>query len=137
VFSRHVSVLTTPVILVIDYHPESRHLLVRTLRRKYPQAKLLESDDAENALAIAASPDLSVIVTHRTFEVSGVELVRALRAVNATVPILMVSGMDRQTAALAAGANAFLHYDEWLRVGTVVEELLGRSDPPPRASKDL
>ena len=36
----------------------------------------------------------------------------------------MVSGIDRAAEAVAAGANLFLNYDEWLRIGTVVAELL-------------
>jgi cobyrinic acid a,c-diamide synthase len=51
-------------------------------------------------------------------------LVRILRAIDANVPIVMVSGIDRRQTALAAGAYAFLHYDEGLRIGTVVIELL-------------
>jgi hypothetical protein len=45
---------------------------------------------------------------------------------------VMVSGMDREEAALAAGADVFLHYDEWLRIGSVVEQLLAaKSDTRP------
>jgi hypothetical protein len=67
--------------------------------------------------------------------VAGVEVVRGLRVANPTVPIVMVSGIDRRAAATEAGANAFLLYDEWLRIGTVVAELLGAptddtSSPP-------
>jgi hypothetical protein len=47
----------------------------------------------------------------------------------------MVSGIDRSEAALAAGANAFLPYDEWLRIGTVVEHYM-RSAEPPAADAD-
>jgi hypothetical protein len=41
--------------------------------------------------------------------------------------LVMVSGIDRRQTALAAGANSFLHYDEWLRIGTVAGELLAGS----------
>lgn len=41
-----------------------------------------------------------------------------------SVPIVMVSGIDRTQPALAAGADRFLLYDEWLRIGTMVQELL-------------
>jgi hypothetical protein len=40
---------------------------------------------------------------------------------------VMVSGIDRTDAALRAGATCFLNYDEWLRVGSLVTDLLGRS----------
>jgi hypothetical protein len=55
----------------------------------------------------------------------GVELVEAFRKINPSVPIVMVSGIERTTPALAAGADRFLLFDEWLRIGTIVQELLG------------
>jgi CheY-like chemotaxis protein len=116
---------TTPEFLVIDFHPESRYLLVKTLLRKYPEARIHESEDADKAVEIARAFNLLAIITHRTFDVTGVELVARLRDADPEVPIIMVSGIDREQAALAAGANAFLHYDEWLRTGTLVEKMVG------------
>ncbi len=46
---------------------------------------------------------------------------KQIRAVDAVVPIVMVSGIDRERAALEAGATSFLSYDEWLRIGSVVD----------------
>lgn len=36
----------------------------------------------------------------------------------------MISGIDRTKNALEAGATRFHNYDEWLRIGTVVGEML-------------
>jgi DNA-binding NarL/FixJ family response regulator len=112
----------SPNFVVIDFHAESRYLLVKTLRRKFAGAVIHETDDAERAIQIAHDVSLSAIVTHRTFEVEGIELVRRLRDADPTVPIIMVSGIDREAAALAAGATAFLPYDEWLRIGTIAAD---------------
>ena len=68
--------------------------------------------------------ELDVIVTHRTREYFGTELVAKFREVNDRVLIVMVSGIERTAPALAAGANRFMLYDEWLRIGTLVKELL-------------
>lgn len=122
--------LPAPHFLVVDFHAESRCLLVRTLLRKFPGAAISESDDAAEAVAVLERTDVAAIITHRTFDVLGTDLVRLFRAAAPKVPIVMVSGMDREEAALAAGANRFLHYDEWLRIGSVVEELLGGSRSP-------
>lgn len=111
----------SPNFVVIDFHAESRYLLVKTLRRKFPEAQIHEMDDADKAIAIARTEHLAAVITHRTFDVEGVELVRRLRDADPAVPIIMVSGMDREEAALAAGANCFLPYDQWLRIGSVVE----------------
>ena len=115
---------TAAEFLVIDFHAESRFLLVKTLLRKFPESTIHESDDAEKAIEIVRTANPIAVITHRTFEVSGVELVRLLREADPEVPIVMVSGIDREAAALAAGANAFLPYDEWLRIGLVVEALI-------------
>jgi DNA-binding NtrC family response regulator len=119
--------------LVIDEDNDSRFLLVKTLLRKFPGAAVIECRVADAALSIARTDKLSLIVTHRTAELAGSDLVRALREINSTVPIVMVSSIDRCEAAQEAGASTFLLYDEWLRIGTVVEELLQRSSlPSPR-----
>lgn len=128
---------TAPEFLVIDFHPESRFLLVKTLLRKYPGSKIHESEDADKAVEIVRAFDLIAVITHRTFEVSGIELVRQLRDADPDVPIIMVSGIDREDAALAAGANAFLHYDEWLRIGAVVQSVLEQKSRPAAESSDV
>jgi DNA-binding NarL/FixJ family response regulator len=119
-----VPTLTAPTFLVIDDHAESRFLLTKTLSRKFSCATILETDSADQAFALLRSGEVAVIVCHRTFDTPGLALVQEFRAAGFRMPILMVSGMEREQAALAAGANAFLHYDEWLRTGTVVESLL-------------
>lgn len=114
----------SPNLVVIDFHAESRELLVRTLRRKFPQAVIYETDDAEKAIKIARAVNLAAIITHRTFEVEGIPLVRQLRDADPHAIIVMVSGIDREAEALQAGATSFLPYEEWLRIGTVVEQHL-------------
>ncbi len=123
----------SPNFVVIDFHAESRFLLVKTLRRKFPEAAIHETDDAEKAIEIARAINLSAIITHRTFEMEGVELVRRLRDADPTVPIIMVSGIDREAQALAAGATSFLPYAEWLRIGSVVERHIASRGAPPDA----
>jgi DNA-binding NtrC family response regulator len=110
-----------PIFLVVDFQRESRFLLVKTLVRKFPRAIIRECEDADQAVQIARTQDVACIITHRTFETPGLDLVRQLREVDPQVPIVMVSGIDRQKAALQAGATSFLSYDEWLRIGSVVE----------------
>ena len=124
--------------LVVDDNADSRFLLVKTLLRKFPRAVALECQQSESAVEIARSEKPTAIVAHRAADSDGLTLIRLLRRVNATVPIVMVSGFDRSAQALAAGATAFLNYDEWLRIGTLVADLLGLPSrtavPFPRAT---
>lgn len=117
--------------LVVDENADSRFLLVKTLLRKFPSALLQECHDADTAIATAQSDKLTAIVAHRTYDYDGVTLITMLRRANPTVPIVMVSGIDRTPQALAAGANAFLNYDEWLRIGSVVSEVLDKPAETP------
>lgn len=112
------------MFLVVDFHAESRYLLSRTLRRKFPGAVIHECDEAAPALVVLRKESVSAVISHRTFEHSGGELVKMFRALKPAVPIVMVSGTDRAQAAREAGASLFLHYDEWLRLGTVVQGLI-------------
>jgi CheY-like chemotaxis protein len=119
------------VFLVVDHNADTRFLLVKCLLRKFSAATILEADTTEAALSLARHPDLAAIVSHRTTEMLGVELVVEFRKINPTIPIVMVSGIERTTPALAAGADRFLLFDEWLRIGTVVQDLLRKRESDP------
>jgi DNA-binding NarL/FixJ family response regulator len=117
-----------PVFLVVDHNCDSRFLLVKCLLRKFPNAVVQEAKDGDSAIKMARRGGLTAIISHRTTEMLGVELVEKFREADRTVPIVMVSGIDRTQPALAAGADRFLLYDEWLRIGTVVQELLAERE---------
>jgi CheY-like chemotaxis protein len=124
--------------LVVDDNGDSRQLLVNTLARKYPGALFHEFHNGDPAVVAAQRTDISAIIAHRTYDYDGETLVRLFRRANPTVPIIMVSGYDRTARAIAAGADAFLNYDRWLMIGTVVAEMMaaknsGASLPPFRA----
>lgn len=122
----YCDMVTAPEFLVIDDNRDSRFLLTKTLLRKFPAAVLHECETSEAALATLRSRHLAAIISHRSAETPGIELLLELRALNRDVPIVMVSGVDRKAAALAAGANRFFLYDEWLRIGTVVDDVLAQ-----------
>lgn len=110
--------------LVVDDNPDGRFLLSKTLLRKFPNSTITECQTAAAAFRAIETEPVSLIISHRTFEFDGVSLIRELRQRNLDVPILMMSGIDRREPALAAGADAFLTYEEWLMVGNHVAALL-------------
>ena len=133
---------STTKLLVVDDNPDSRFLLVKTLLRKFPHSIIHETQEAGAAVAMANANRLDAIVAHRAADVDGLTLVRALREANPTVPIVMVSGIDRSKAALLAGATTFLSYEAWLRIGSVVAALIdpekaraSNTDPEPDATR--
>lgn len=120
--------------LIVDDNADARSLLTRTLIRKFPQSIASECGDADTAVLIARSEKLAAIVVHRAGEVTGLELVPLLRKVAPAVPIVYVSGIDRSQAALKVGATAFLNYDAWLGLGTLIASLIDGTQPPTTAS---
>lgn len=123
--------------LVIDDNADSRFLLVKTLLRKFPGAEIHETHSAEQAVDYAGRRPLSAIVSHRTTEMTGLAVLRRLRETCPATPVVMVSSIDRRHAAIAAGAAAFLLYDEWLRIGSVVAEVLTRARSVALDTTDL
>lgn len=123
--------MNSPVrFLVVDDNPDSRFLLVKTLLRKFPRAIVQECQSSPAAVATARSERLAAIVAHRSHEDDGVSLARRLRQAASHVPLVIVSGIDRSREVEAAGADAFLNYDEWLRIGTVVADLMAARPAP-------
>ena len=111
--------------LVVDDHSENRYLLVKTLIRKFPGCACIECEDSDTAVSMLTTRPLTAVVAHRASDMDGLPLVEKLRAAT-PLPIVLVSGVDREAGAKKAGANAFLHYDAWLRIGTVMADLLAR-----------
>ena len=120
--------------LIVDDNADGRSLLTRTLLRKFPQSLATECGDATTAVQTAKTERLDAIIVHRAGEVSGLELIPLLRHVVPAIPIVFVSGFDRSAEAVAAGATCFLNYDAWLRIGTVVNDLLRPEDPTADAA---
>src|SRR5581483_974500 len=93
--------------LVIDHHRDSRELLVRSLRRKFSHAEVVESAEVTDACRQVGGGTFEAVVLHRTLEVDAVTLVTMLRQIDAAVPIIVLSGIDRREAVVAAGADDF------------------------------
>jgi DNA-binding response OmpR family regulator len=121
--------------LIVEDNPEGQHLLSRTLARKFPGAAIQALADADAALEAARKGSFDAIIVHRAAELDGGATVKRLRAENPRVAIVMVSGTDRSAAALAAGADRFLHYDAWLNIGAVVAAELKRRASAGRSAE--
>lgn len=123
--------------LIVDDNADSRFLLVKTLLRKFPNAILEETQDGSSAAHLVRSGKLDALVVHRAAEVDGLTLIRMLRQADPSVPIVMVSGLDRTKSAIEAGATTFLSYDAWLRIGTVVAELIASPAARPDSQSPI
>lgn len=124
--------------MVIDDVEENRFLLAKTLLRKFPGARIREYEEADAALAALIADPPALVVAHRSLDLDGLALVRAVRQAAPTLPIVAVSSRADWPESLSAGANEFLNYEAWLRIGVLAERLLASpsssAGPLPPAS---
>lgn len=111
-------------VLVVDDSAGVRQLISATLSARGYEVEVAAS--AKEAVIAVASGRFDVLVVDYAMPRSnGVDLVRALRAGNVTIPIIMVSGVataEEQAAAWDAGVDAYLEKND-LRQGALVATL--------------
>jgi CheY-like chemotaxis protein len=97
-------------VLLVDDHAEVRTVLAYLVARSCPDATIGEvSDGAEALRAVARHPPDLIITDYQMPIMTGLELVRALRAQGAAMPIVVLSSDTSITEVmLAEGANHFL-----------------------------
>jgi hypothetical protein len=123
-FAEKVRQVAIPLqkILIIDAEADGRFFLGRTVARKFPHAVGLECQTRGQAEALAKDPALFAIICHKAIDAEGKDLIPLLRSLRPDVAIVYISGTDRSQYASALGADAFLLFEEWLRIGVVLEE---------------
>ncbi len=104
------STLSRPYhIIIADDEDSIRSLLVRVVTRQYPTATISAVPDGAAALGLYDQQGADLLLTNNLMPgITGLELIRILRARQATLPILMVSASAFEQQALAAGATRFL-----------------------------
>lgn len=110
--------------LIVDSNADNGVLLARSLARKFPAAVVQMCGVPETAYEILGAETVDAVVLHRADEQSAVEMIEQFVKIAPDVPVIGVSGVARSGALLSAGAVGFLNYEEWLRIGTVVQNLL-------------
>src|SRR5450759_4479712 len=100
-----------PLALVVDDEPLIRQLVSTVLRRR--GWSVIEAADGTVALSVVGSGTVDLLVTDYEMPViSGVSLARQLRAFDAELPVLMVSGRPeaaRKMRSLKGPRTAFVH----------------------------
>jgi CheY-like chemotaxis protein len=100
--------------IIVDDDKDVRYFIRRVIQRRFVDVEIREAGDGVEALRVFehGGADLMVI-DHNLPSMSGTELVRELRARNATLPIVMVSSFSAaRHEAMAAGATSFVCKDE-------------------------
>ena len=99
-----------PRIIVADDHEWIRQILTQVARQTLPRAEVVETVDGQQALdAYRQGPCDFLITNHAMPRMDGAELIRAVRAESADLPVLMVSiHPSAKKDAMEAGADWFL-----------------------------
>jgi CheY-like chemotaxis protein len=102
--------MPTHHILIADDNDSVRGFLARVVARTYPSVAIVAVKDGAEALVAFGSQPADLIITNARMPIlSGLDLIRALRAQQIAVPILMLSAdAHAEPLALAAGATRFL-----------------------------
>ncbi len=97
-------------IIIADDTDSVRGLLARVVARMYPAVRISAVTDGQDALDIFQSEGADLLITNNDMpRLNGIALVRHVRALNATLPIVMVSGDTRLApTAMAAGVTSFV-----------------------------
>lgn len=114
----------SPRVLVVDDSAGVRQLLSATLTGAGFDVEVA-SNAREAALAMASDGFDAMVVDYSMPRSNGVELVRAMRAAEVRVPIIMVSGVatpDEKRAAWEVGVDAYLDKFD-LRQGVLTKTL--------------
>jgi CheY-like chemotaxis protein len=117
-------------VLLINDDEDSLFLLERATAREFPAATFFRYKCPREALDLLGSHAVDAIITdNRMPEMSGVAMVRRIRARDQTTPILMLTGSGEVEAeAFAAGVTGFLAGGNWGAIRDKIRELLR----PPR-----
>src|ERR671918_2686704 len=102
-------------ILIVDDHALVRRGLSYVVKEGFPDAEVVEAESAASALELLQGPAFDLaLVDVRMPDLDGLELLRALKADESEMPVIMLSTYDNAPyvkRALADGAAGYLLKD--------------------------
>jgi len=100
-----------PHIVIADDEDDVREFLLRAVRRYAPQAEISAVGNGAAALEILRQRGCDLLISdHRMPVMTGVELLRAVRASEPVLPVVIISAdATAESAATEAGVTAFFY----------------------------
>ena len=129
--------LRRPRVVIIDDDTRVASTLGDFVRAMMPQCSVETASNGEAGLAAVRRerPDL-VLLDLRMPGIDGVEVVKRVRDIDAGIAVIMITGagdLADASAALASGAQAYLHKPVDLQqFKQLVSDVLGESPSPGR-----
>lgn len=112
--------------LIVDDDPDSTFLARRNLQAAFPLAVVDQAQSGQVALELMQERAFDAVITdYRMPWMDGLTLVRKIRAMNVSVPIVLRTAMENlEGPAREAGVDLVLPWFRWRDLGAVVKELL-------------
>lgn len=100
-----------PHIVIAEDEDDVREFLYRAFRRHASSSQITAVNDGAAALAVITNQGCDLLITdQRMPNMTGVELLRAVREHGAVFPAIIISAdTSAEAAALGAGADAFFY----------------------------
>ena len=100
-----------PHIVIAEDEADVREFLLRAFSRYASHAEVTACSNGAAALAVIQARGCDLLVSdHRMPEMTGVELLRAVRARDGELPVVIISAdTTAEVAAIEAGATAFVY----------------------------
>lgn len=97
-------------IIIADDTDSIRGIVARVVARMYPAVRISAVTDGQDALDIFQSEGADLLITNNDMpRLDGITLVQRMRAISATLPIIMISGnANLAPTAMAAGVTRFV-----------------------------
>jgi two-component system KDP operon response regulator KdpE len=102
--------MSDPLVLIVDDEPAIRRLLKTTLASQAWRVTEARTGEAALSMAAEAAPDI-VVLDLGLPDIDGVEVLRRLRCLHPTLPVVILSVRDDErgkVAALEAGADDYV-----------------------------
>ena len=113
-------------LLLVNDEEDGLYLLDHALKREFLGVETIVCRSATEALACLGRRSVDAVITdNRMPEVTGLELVRTIRATNARLPIVMLTGSDeKRREALAAGVSTFISGGNWTDIRRQIRQTI-------------
>jgi CheY-like chemotaxis protein len=97
-------------VIIADDDATVRAVLTRIVKRTYPAVIVSAVPDGLDALLVYDQQGADLVITNQTMrQLYGLDLIAALRARQATIPIILISGdSTHEQPALTVGATLFV-----------------------------
>lgn len=126
-------------VLVIDDHPQDRRLVVRELRKTYPEVELLEAIDQRQLDSHLKTVDLDVVVTDYHLQWSdGIRVLRAVKHRIPNCPVIMFTATGNEEIAVEAmkqGLDDYIIKKHSVRLCGAVESAVEHARTRARADQ--